>query len=621
MRINILPKHIATCVFVLLSALLLITARPSASVAELSVAATLSSATFSVDEGAQLTITVNGSRSADVQIPETGNFDIYQRGKSSQVNMINGEFSSSITITCLLRAYEPGRYSIPPITIVADKKTLLTEEIPFEVTAAAQSSRRSNIGSGTAVSPPSPDTDSGGSAAFITLSKAKQKSYVGEIVPVEIKAYFKQGLRANLNSAPEIIGDGLVMPQLHEQPRQTQERVGAATYSVLTWQTTLSNIKEGRHTIHLELNATQLIPQRRTSTSLFGQRSPFDDDLFDSVFGGYKQKPIKVTSEDITLEIMPLPEEGRPDTFTGAIGNFALHTSADPLQAEIGEPLTLTMEISGSGNFDRVEAPSFPDSADWKTYSPSSTFTSPENTTYSGEKQFVQAIVAKSPAINQIPSLSFSYFDPDQGRYITTNSQPIPITVTGKTTVPLQPSAVQARPEPQQEPQPAVSPEGIAGLAPLHLETGKSVATIIPLYRSPLFLAVMLLCLAIIIVLSVLRLQKVRAQHSPDETRKRQLQKTLQDSLTAVEAALAKEDSTAFLAAVRSTIQAHLGGLWKCEPSAITSANLSKNLAHSPELLAIFTTAEQAAYSGASLSRETMQDYAQTLKTELVKLI
>jgi hypothetical protein len=616
---NVLQKKIAAGIFILLSALLLITSRPSASVAEISVAATLSSAVFSVDEGAQLTITVNGSRSADVEIPETGKFDIYQRGKNSQVNMINGQFSSSITITCLLRAYEPGRYVIPPITIFADKKKLQTEEIPFEVTAPAQSPRRAVPGSGTAASPPSTDT-ADGATAFIILSKAKEKSYVGEIVPVEIKAYFKQGLRANLNSAPSLIGDGLVMPQLHDQPRQTQERVGAATYSVLTWQTTLSNIKEGKHTIHLELDATQLIPQRRTSTSLFGQRSPFDDDLFDSVFGGYRQKPIQVTSDEIALEILPLPEEGRPEGFTGAIGDFSLYTSAEPLQAEIGEPLTLTMTIRGAGNFDRVEAPSFPDSADWKTYSPSSTFISPDNSTYSGEKQFVQAIVAKSPAIGHIPSLSFSYFDPDKGVYITSSSQPIPITVTGKAAV-IQPPVVQTSPQLQKEQLPAVSHETITGLAPLHLEAGKPVTTILPLYRKPLFLAVMLLCLATLLVLSVLKLQQRRAQHSPEDSRKRQLQKKLQDSLIAVETALAKEDSTAFLAAVRNTIRTQLGTLWNCEPSAITSANLNGKLADAPELLTIFTTAEQAAYSGALLSRETMQHYAQTLKTELEKLI
>jgi hypothetical protein len=620
MRMNVLQKKIATGVFLLLSVILLITSRPSASVAEISVAATLSSASFSVDEGAQLTITVNGSRSADVQIPETGKFDIFQRGRSSQVNMINGEFSSSITITCLLRAYEPGSYSIPPITIIADRKTLKTEEIPFEVTTASQSSRKAAPGSGTAASPPSTGTTTDTAAAFITLSKAKERSYVGEIVPVEIKAYFRQGLRANLNSAPSLIGDGLVMPQLHDQPRQTQERVGTATYSVLTWQTTLSNIKEGRYTIHLELDATQLIPQRRTSTSLFGQRSPFDDDLFDSVFGGYKQKPIKVTSDDITLEIMPLPEEGRPDTFTGAIGNFSLHASAEPHEAEIGEPLTLTMSVRGAGNFDRVEAPSFPDSADWKTYSPSSTFTSTDNSTYAGEKQFVQAIVAKSPAISQIPSLSFSYFDPDKGVYITSSSQPINITVTGKAAT-VQSPVLPETPQPPQEQQPTASSETITGLAPLHLEAGKSVATILPLYRKPLFLAVMLLCLATLIVLSVLKLQQIRAQHSPEESRKRQLQKKLQDSLASIETALAQEDPTAFLTAVRSTIQAHLGTLWNCEPSAITSTNLTGRLSHADELLTIFRAAEQAAYGGARLSRETMQHYAQTLKTELEKLI
>jgi len=605
---------------------------PAAGRAEFSVSATLSPTTFSVDDGAQLTITVNGTRSADLEIPETdtSSFEIIQRGRSSQINMINGNFSSAITFTCIVRGYTPGKYTIPPITIMSDGDSRTTEAIPFEITDSAQAGQS---GSGTAVLPPTSASGAaaGGDTAFLRLNIDKTASYVGEIIPVEVKAYFKKGLRASLNSAPTLVGDGLVMPQLNEKPVQTEEILGNSRYSVLTWQTDISNIKEGKFTVHLELDATLLIPEKRMSTSIFGQ-SPFDDDFFDNVFGGYKEKPIKPVSKEMAFTILPLPEENRPASFTGAIGDFNLQVSATPIEAETGEPLTLTMTISGSGNFDRVEAPAFPDSDQWKTYSPAATFSKGKNGDHTGNKVFEQAIVARTGSVSAIPALSFSYFDPQKGRYITRESSPIPVTITAKTAAPTPTSTPTPAPpvsnagttpaatvDPQQRPESAPTP--ISGLAPLHLEAGTTSSAITPLYTRPLFLAVMAICVLALLMLTGLKIYRLREDARPEDRRKRQLSKALQESFRHMDQALTEGNSSTFLAACRITIQQHLGAIWHCQASAITSADLAARLSASSRLVEIFSVAEQAAYSGARLDRETMQDYAQAVRVELEELV
>lgn len=607
---------------------------PGVSQAEISVSATLSSASFDVDDGAQLSIRVSGTTSAEVNLPETDrdSYEIFQCNQKieawSQISLTNrkhNQSSSSVTFDCTIKAYKPGKYTIPPITVSADGATRTTEEIPFEVTASSQS----GSGSGTAAAPPSSGSPEGeGQRVFIRLIGGREQSYVGEIIPVAVKAYFHQGLRANLSSAPSLAGDGLVMSQPHSQPVQTREMAGNTPYSVLTWQTALSNIKEGKHTVHLELNATLLIPQRRMSTSVFGQRSPFDDDLFDSVFGGYKEKPITAVSDDLVFEILPLPEAGKPRDFTGAIGNFSFRTGATPQKAEIGEPLTLTMTIRGNGNFDRVEAPAFPDSADWKTYSPSGAFSPEGGSNSAGVKVFEQAIVAKNSTIKQIRSLTFSYFDPQQGRYVTRQSAPVPVTIiseaaatpaTAGSTAPT-PAAQQTQQQ-QPPPQPAQPAGSIAGLAPLRLEAGGTEAAIEPLYRNPLFLAVMALCGVTLLILAGRKVYTMREDSRPEERRRRQLIKTLEASCVAVEKALAEDNSTAFLAACRTAIQQHLGAIWQCSPTAITRADLAARIPEAGQLLEVLTIAEQAAYSGCPLNRETMNRYASTLKAELEKLL
>ena len=198
--------------------------------------------------------------------------------------------------------------------------------------------------------------------------------------------------------------------------------MGGETYNVLTWETTLAGIKEGRHQLSFSLEASLLVPQKRSSRSLFGGGGMFDDPMFndpffDSFFGGYQRRPVTVTSPPVVFNVMPLPAAGRPEAFSGAIGEFDLQVSANSRAIEVGEPLTLTMAISGQGNFDRVEAPAFPDSPDWKTYSPTATFAGDQaDHATSGTKRFEQAIVARSPAVTRNPRPLLQLFRPRQER-------------------------------------------------------------------------------------------------------------------------------------------------------------------------------------------------------------
>ncbi|EKD35929.1 MAG: hypothetical protein ACD_75C01720G0003, partial [uncultured bacterium] len=455
--------------------------------------------------------------------------------------------------------------------------------------------------------------------------------YPGEIVPVTIKAYFRQEYRTDIHSLVTLQGDGVVMPQLREKPAQTQEAVGGATYNVLSWQTTLSGIKEGNHPLTFSLEASLLIPQKRQSRSLFGGGGLFDDlmpddPFFDSFFGGYQRKPITVTSPPIVFHVVPLPTENQPAGFSGAIGDFALKITANHREIEVGEPLTLTTAISGKGNFDRVEAPVFPEGPDWKTYSPTSTMTEHGNT---GTKTFEQAIVAKNGAIGEIPALSFSYFDPARKSYITRTSSPIPVSVkptTAPSPAPAQPAKSNAEPaKPQVAAASAAAAEkaatGMEGLAPIHLDAGRFQPRIVPLWQKSWFIGVGGFCMVTLIVLLIQNVRLQRREKHPERERRKQMKLLLHDDLQKIEQAKSAGDGFAFLALCRTAIQNQLGRHWNMAPTAISLANLSSRLQPESALVEIFRAADEAAYGGATLSRDTMQEYSDKLRKELEGLL
>jgi hypothetical protein len=579
--------------------------------AEVTVDASLSHLSFPVDKAARLTIMVTGtSHNADIELPEIDNIRLHNQGQASQISVVNGTVSSSISHNYLVQAQKPGAYTIPAIKVTAGGNSYSTKPLNFQVTPAGLQPSGYLATTGQAE----------GEVAFIRISEKTGSHYPGEIVPFTIKAYFSQAYRADINSLPTLRGDGVVMSQLQDKPQQTEESVNGRKYHVITWDTSLSGIKVGEHPMSFSLDATLLIPQKRRSLSPFGGNSLFDDSSFDNFFGSHQRKPIVAVSPEVVFNVLPLPTDNQPDNFTGAIGDFDLKVAATPIEVEIGEPMTLTMEISGTGNFDRVEAPVFPHSPDWKTYSPTSNF-SEQGRSYSGTKIFEQAIVARSNAVTGIPSLSFSYFDPRQKRYITKTSRTVAIHLK-KPATPTVGQPVQPVAQPQQQPATQATPApAIMGLAPIHLGTGTYHDRIVPLFKNSWLLAVCGFCVLVLLALSVLKIRQRNTERHPEIQRQRQKKLLLENDLKMVEQAQAVGDGLSFLSFGRTAIQNQLGLLWNIEPAALSLADIRSRLKANSPLIAIFSAAEEAAYGGATLTDKKMQDYLITLKTELEDLL
>jgi hypothetical protein len=594
------------------------TAAPRWCQAETTVSSSLNPAQFSVDMGAVLTITIIGSRSADVHMPTIAGLSFQGRGRNTQMQFLNGSFSSSLSFTYLVQAEKPGKYTIPPVSVSVDGSTLTTKPITFEVTQAGSAPSTQ----GTA--PPAPTRLRAGETdkiAFLRLSELKDTSWTGEVIPLQIKAYFRQGIKAGLNALPILKGDGFVMPQLDQKPPQTEETVDGIAYSVLTWSSSLSAVKEGRHALTVELEATLLLPHRRNPFPGLGDQDLFQDDFFQNFFGGFESKTVKVASRPITIEARQLPADNQPPDFSGAVGQFNLSVQAKPTKVEAGDPITLTMAVSGKGNFDRVEPPKFPEDQKWKAYSPAAEFKPGDNPT-EGKKIFEQAIVVKDDRVTEIPPVSFVFFNPETEKYVTLTSTPIPLSMKHRS----QGAAAAAKSDPASPPVPAAAkdePEnhGIAGLAPIHLHMGSLQKKIIPLFAKGWFTILLALCTILLLSAFVWKARLRYLRNNPELIRKKEMQKLLAKNMARIGEAEGKNDSGQYLAACRKALQELLGRHWQIEPTAITLADLHARLDPSSSLIVIFAAAEQGAYATCSLSAAQMHQYSDQVHRELSKLL
>jgi hypothetical protein len=156
------------------------------------------------------------------------------------------------------------------------------------------------------------------------------------------------------------------------------------------------------------------------------------------MFGRVEVREVPVTVDAVPIEVLPLPDEGRPADFGGAIGQWRLDVTAKPTDVAVGDPITVTIKVSGNGNIDTVPAPKLGSLDGFKTYDPT-TKTTKDDLNTKGERVMQQVLIAKSTDVKELPEVRLTYFDPDARAYKVAVQSPIKLVVKagngGQTTI------------------------------------------------------------------------------------------------------------------------------------------------------------------------------------------
>lgn len=131
-----------------------------------------------------------------------------------------------------------------------------------------------------------------------------------------------------------------------------------------------------------------------------------------------------------TINVKPLPEQGRPANFNGAVGKFDFNVTANRTTLDAGESLEVNVEVSGNGNLKLFNLPGVNFPSALEVYEPSrndkiSTLTNGMQGSISETYTVVPAFKGNYP----IRPISFSYFDLDTKKYVTLNSEELLINV------------------------------------------------------------------------------------------------------------------------------------------------------------------------------------------------
>lgn len=139
-------------------------------------------------------------------------------------------------------------------------------------------------------------------------------------------------------------------------------------------------------------------------------------------------------SQDVTIEVLPLPNEGKPEKFSGAVGQFFLKVEADKSTVLQHNPITFTITLQGAGNFQSIDSISLPLPADFEVYESNTRArgTSPIGVKRELEssKVFTVTAVPRKAGSFTVAPLEWQYFDPEKNAYARATTSPIEITVS-----------------------------------------------------------------------------------------------------------------------------------------------------------------------------------------------
>ena len=397
-------------------------------VADISVDATVESNDVVVNDPFIFTITVNGAQNVSPPaLYDLDGFDASYLGPSTQVSFVNGRMSASISHRYRVVPLRAGEFQLGPFAVDVGGQRYQTKPIPIRV-AATGSARREAA--------PAP---TGTQGLRLVVEPAKTEVYVGERVDLTL-TLFVGNLRIRDLQYPVIAADGVTLDKF-AQPSEGSRVLGGQRYQTVTMHTTMTPVRPG--TVDLAASmAMNMVTTRRGM-----------DPLFDSFFPA-EPKPVEVRAEPVRISVLPLPEQGKPADFAGAVGVFDFTLSAKPTTLDVGDPVTLRMEISGAGNLANVTAPAVPVDDRFRAYD-----AQPVKGEDGAERRvFEQVVIPKVADVHELPPVRFSFFDPAARAYRTITRGPTTLSV--RTGHGAKPEVVDAN-QPAAEPvQPKAQPLG-----------------------------------------------------------------------------------------------------------------------------------------------------------------
>lgn len=375
----------------------------------------------SVGEQFQVSYELNGD-GKDFRSPNFTNFEVIGgpfSSTSSSVQIINGSVTKTNTQTYSfhLRAIKEGNFTMPQASITVDKKRITSE--PCEINVVASQNGNSTYSGSSNNGNNYSQANDNAREVFLEAIPNKRKVYLGEQIMLTYRIYYTIPIsQLTVSKSPSYAGFWTKDVTNNNGTLQQSSVIrDGKQYNVATIQEiVLFPQKSGKLAIDpLDITCLAQVRQQKNRSQSY---DPFED-FFGDVFGTtYTNVRKDIKSQPIEIEVIPLPNNNKPQSFKGAVGQFTFTTKIDKSELKVNEAFTFTVTVSGKGNIELLELPKpiFP--PDFEVYDPKISTSIKDNALgISGSKKAEYIVIPRVSGNFKLESTEFSYFNPALDKY------------------------------------------------------------------------------------------------------------------------------------------------------------------------------------------------------------
>lgn len=357
----------------------------------------------SVGQEAMLQIKIKGGGNAEPgQVPNVPGLSISYRGMSRSFQWINGVSWSGIVLNFAVAPERSGRFTVPPIQFTVDGARYQSRAVSFIAAPGVAPPRR------------------GGGAQQGQVQRvlkrtvlSKSKVYTGE--PLLVRYYLlHSGMNLDQPPVPQKLPETrwFVQNLVEEKTEDETERI------------------EGNEFVKTRLATFLLIPSMKGRHTINGGEVAISY-VSDEGFFSFPRRA-QVSLDAASVEVLPLPEAGRPAGFDGNVGRFTMEVEFDRKPVKVYDEVRLKAIIRGEGNFITLNQPEFEAPQGVKVIrGVNDAKIEIDKNAVKGTREFVFTLVPEKAGDIDAGSLRFTFFDPTAGAYRVLNSEKILLKVTG----------------------------------------------------------------------------------------------------------------------------------------------------------------------------------------------
>lgn len=331
--------------------------------------------------------------------------------QSTSMQWVNGNMSQQMTISWGLVARKEGKFTIGSAVVNAGSAKYETIPITIEVVkgsaAQVQGQQQSaeDLNSGVSVKD---------GEIFIKAVPTKTKLYVGEQLTVTHKLFSRLAL-VGMKKYDAPVFDGFWSKKLEVPNQGVQENIDGVVYITAEVE---------KHLLYANSAGKKTIKPVAPVWVVRKISNKKPRNIIEQFFGSqqYEDLEAKAKSNPVTIEVLPLPEQGKPANFNGAVGKFTYKAEASKQSLKANDAFNLRLTLSGTGNFPLIDAPKLNMPEGFEIYDPKIS----EN---GNSKTFDYLIIPRNEGEYTLTDLDFSYFSPETKKYITLPASEIKISV------------------------------------------------------------------------------------------------------------------------------------------------------------------------------------------------